>query len=46
MSEEDLQIVEKKRSKRQSRQGKIYPTECRIPENSMEIRKPLKMNIP
>ena len=44
MSEEDLQIVEKKRSKRQSRQGKIYPTECRIPKNSMEIRKPLKMN--
>ena len=27
---------EKKRSKRQSRKGKIYPFECRIPKNSKE----------
>ena len=26
----------KKRSKRQRRKGKIYPTECRVPENSKE----------
>ena len=25
---------EKKRSKRQSRKGKIYPPECRVPKNS------------
>ena len=25
-----------KRSKRQRRKGKIYPTECRVPENSKE----------
>ena len=36
LSEEDLQIAEKKRSKRQRRKGKIYPTECRIPKNSKE----------
>ena len=34
-SEEDLQVA-KRRSKRQKRKGKIYPTECRIPENSKE----------
>ena len=35
--EEDLQIArEKKRGKRQRRKGKIYPTECRTPENSKE----------
>ena len=27
---------EKKRSERQRRKGKIYPTECRVPENSKE----------
>ena len=27
---------EKKRSKRQGRKGKIYPTECSVPENSKE----------
>ena len=36
LSEEDLQIAEKKRSKRQRRKGKIYPSECRVPENSKE----------
>ena len=30
---------EKKRSEKQSRKGKIYPFECRIPKNSEEIRK-------
>ena len=33
MVEEVLQIAEK-RSKRQNRKGKIYQTECRVPENS------------
>ena len=35
LSKEALQIAEK-RSKRQRRRGKIYPTECSIPENSKE----------
>ena len=35
MIEEALQIAEK-RSERQRRKGKIYPTECRVPENSKE----------
>ena len=35
LSEEALQIVEKRR-KRQRRKGKIYPFECRVPENSKE----------
>ena len=26
------------------RKGKIYPTECRVPKKSKEVRKPLKMN--
>ena len=34
-SEEALQIAEK-RGKRQRRKGKIYPFECRVPENSKE----------
>ena len=33
LSEEALQIVEK-RSERQSRKGKIHPSECRVPMNS------------
>ena len=33
--EEALQIAEK-RSERQSRKGKIYPFECRVPKNSKE----------
>ena len=32
LSEEALQIAEK-RSKKQRRKGKIYPTECRVSEN-------------
>ena len=35
LSEEALQIAEK-RSERQRRKGKIYPSECRIPSNSKE----------
>ena len=35
LSEEALQIAEK-RSKRQRREGKIYPFECRVPKNSKE----------
>ena len=29
-------ILEKKRSERQMRKGKIHPSECRIPNNSTE----------
>ena len=36
LSEETLQIAEKRRSKRQRRKGKIYPFECRVPKNSKE----------
>ena len=37
LSEEALQIAEKKkRSERQRRKGKIYPSECRVPKNSKE----------
>ena len=32
LPEKALQIAEK-RSKRQRRKGKIYPTECRVPKN-------------
>ena len=35
LSEEALQIAEK-RSKRQRRKGKIYPSEFRVPKNSKE----------
>ena len=35
LSEEALQIaVKRKRSEKQRRKGKIYPFECRVPENS------------
>ena len=34
-SEEALQIAEK-RSEMQRREGKIYPSECRVPKNSKE----------
>ena len=36
LSEEDFQITEKKRSERQRRKRKIYPSECRVTENSKE----------
>ena len=35
LSEEALQIAEK-RSKRQRRKGKIYPSECRVLKNGKE----------
>ena len=35
LSEEALQIAEK-RNKRQRRKEKIYPSECRVPENRKE----------
>ena len=36
LSEEALQITEKKGSEKQKRKGKIYPFECRIPKKSKE----------
>ena len=36
LSEEFLQIAEKRRSKRQRTKGKIYPAECSIPKNIQE----------
>ena len=36
LSEEALQIAEKRGSKRQRRKGKINPFECRVPKNSKE----------
>ena len=36
MAEEALQIAEERREvKSLRRKGKVYPTECRVPENSM-----------
>ena len=41
LSEEALHIAKKKkRSKRQRKKGKIYPSQCRVPKNRQEIRKP------
>ena len=42
LSEEVLQIAEK-RNERQRRKGMIYPSECRVPENKKEIRRPSSM---
>ena len=39
LSEEALQIAEKRRSKRQRRKGKIYPFECRVPKTSKGERR-------
>ena len=36
LSEEALQIAEKRREVRQRRKGKIYPFECRVPKNSKD----------
>ena len=35
LSEEDLQIAEKRREVKVKGEGKIYPSECRVPKNSM-----------
>ena len=37
LSEEVSQIIEKIKSKRQRRKGKIYRCECRVPKNNKEI---------
>ena len=37
LSEEALQITEKKRSEKQRRKGMVLPFECRVPKNSKEI---------
>ena len=36
LSGEALQITKKKRSKKQRRKGKIFPSECKVPKNSKE----------
>ena len=36
LSEEVLQIVEKRKEAKGKRKGKIYPFECRVPKNSKE----------
>ena len=36
LSQETLQITERKRSERQRRKGKIYPSELRVLKNSKE----------
>ena len=36
LSEEALQITEKRGSEKQKRKGKIYPFECRVPKKSKE----------
>ena len=36
LSEEALQIAEKRREAKKRRKGKIYPSECRVPMNSKE----------
>ena len=42
LSEEALQITEKKKSKKQrKKKGKIYPFECSIPKNSKERKESL-----
>ena len=38
LSEEASQIADK-RSKRQRRKGKVYPSECRVPKNSKQDKK-------
>ena len=36
LSQEALEIAEKKRNEEQRRKGKMYPFECRVPKNSKE----------
>ena len=36
LSEEALQIAEKRREAKQRRKGKIYPFECRVTKNRKE----------
>ena len=36
LSEEALQIGEKREAKSKGEKGKIYPSECRVPKNNKE----------
>ena len=36
LSEEALQIAEKREAKGKGEKGKIYPSECKVPKNSKE----------
>ena len=36
LSKEAFQIAEKRKHEMQTRKGKIYPFECRVPKNSKE----------
>ena len=36
LSEEALQIAEKRQVKGKGKKGKLYPSECRVPKNSKE----------
>ena len=36
LSEEALQVAEKKREQKEKEKRKIYPFECRVPKNSKE----------
>jgi len=41
LSEEALHIAKKRReAKGKGKKGKIYPSQCRVPKNRQEIRKP------
>ena len=44
MSEEDLQITEKRRKAKGKEEKEIYPFECRVPKNSKEIKPSLVIN--
>ena len=39
MSEEALQIAEKRREAKGKEEGKIYPSECRVPKDSKRDKK-------
>ena len=41
LSEDDLQVDEKRRNERQRRKGKIYPSEGRVSKNSKERKENL-----
>ena len=40
LSEEALQIAEKRREAKSKEKGNMHTFECRVPKNNMEIRKP------
>ena len=41
LSEEALQVAEKRREVKGKEKGKIYPSECRIPKNAKERKESL-----